>query len=217
MRVIPRTTRGYDAGKREIGRKQHIAVDTDGRLLLVNLTSADISDSAGAQVILAAIRKRWPWLKHPVADGVHDRGKLMSKAAFLDVVVEIVRRIDHELGCKVLPKVGGRAHLRLDGPLALGTQLRGRARRFRGDPPSNWWTPLIRSKGARKAFDGDEDATGAHPRIQAGGGGPAGEQRTAALLSVQPDHSPECSEYAIHYGVRRIAQLQDSHVEADLL
>ena len=35
-----------------LGRKRHIAVDTDGRLLMINLTSADISDSAGAQTEL---------------------------------------------------------------------------------------------------------------------------------------------------------------------
>ena len=61
--------RGYDAGKKISGRKRHITVDTDGRLLMVNLTTADISDSAGAQVILDAIRKRWPWIKHLFADG----------------------------------------------------------------------------------------------------------------------------------------------------
>ena len=44
--------RGYDAGKKVTGRKRHIAVDTDGRLLMLNLTTADISDSAGAQMIL---------------------------------------------------------------------------------------------------------------------------------------------------------------------
>lgn len=53
-------TRGYDAGKKIAGRKRHIAVDTDGRLLMVNLTPADISDSAGAQAILDDIHKRWP-------------------------------------------------------------------------------------------------------------------------------------------------------------
>ncbi|TWB21654.1 transposase [Nitrospirillum bahiense] len=37
-------TRGYDAGKKVVGRKRHIAVDTDGRLLMVKLTPADISD-----------------------------------------------------------------------------------------------------------------------------------------------------------------------------
>ncbi|MGE3743994.1 MAG: IS5 family transposase [Geminicoccaceae bacterium] len=98
------TTRGYDAGKKVLGRKRHIAVDTDGRLLMVNLTSADVADSTGAQAILAAIRKRWPWLKHLFADGAYDRGKLMSKAAFLDFVLEIVRRSDQEPGFKLLPR-----------------------------------------------------------------------------------------------------------------
>ncbi len=41
-------TRGYDGAKKIVGRKRHIAVDTDGRLLMVNLTTADIADSAGA-------------------------------------------------------------------------------------------------------------------------------------------------------------------------
>ena len=96
--------RGFDAGKKVTGRKRHIAVDTDGRLLMVNLTTADISDSAGAQVILDAIRKRWPWLKHLFADGAYDRGKLLDKATFLDFVIEIVRRTDAEPGFKVLPR-----------------------------------------------------------------------------------------------------------------
>ena len=96
--------RGYDAGKKIVGRKRHIAVDTDGRLLMVNLTTADISDSAGAQMILHAIRTRWPWIKHLFADGAYDRRKLMEKAAFEDFVIEIVRRIDAEPGFKVLPR-----------------------------------------------------------------------------------------------------------------
>ena len=53
-------TRGYDAGKKIVGRKRHIAVDTDGRLLMVNLTTADISDSAGAQAILEASASAGP-------------------------------------------------------------------------------------------------------------------------------------------------------------
>jgi putative transposase len=73
--------RGYDAGKKIVGRKRHIAVDTDGRLLAVNLTTADISDSAGTQPILDAIRKRWPWMKHLFADAAYDRRTLLDKAA----------------------------------------------------------------------------------------------------------------------------------------
>jgi len=96
--------RGYDAGKKVTGRKRHIAVDTDGRLLMLNLTTADISDSAGAQMILDAIRKRWPWVKHLFADGAYDRAQLMDKAAFLEFVIEVVRRIEGTEGFHVLPR-----------------------------------------------------------------------------------------------------------------
>jgi transposase len=96
--------RGYDAAKKTVGRKRHIAVDTDGRLLMVNLTTADIADSSGAQMILHAIRQRWPWIKHLFADGAYDRRKLMDKAAFEDFIIEIVRRVDVEPGFKVLPR-----------------------------------------------------------------------------------------------------------------
>jgi transposase len=96
--------RGFDAAKKIVGRKRHIAVDTDGRLLMVKLTPADISDSAGAQTILDGIRKRWPWVKHLFADGAYDRLKLMDKASYLDFVVEVVRRCDDQKGFKVLPR-----------------------------------------------------------------------------------------------------------------
>ena len=100
----PGAKRGYDAAKKTVGRKRHVAVDTDGRLLMVNLTPADISDSAGAQMILDAIRKRWPWLKHLFADGAYDRTQLMDKAAFLDFVIEVIKRSDDQKGFEVLPR-----------------------------------------------------------------------------------------------------------------
>ena len=96
--------RGYDAGKKIVGRKRHIAVDTDGRLLMINLTTADISDSAGAQMILDQIRKRWPWVKHLFADGAYDRRTLMDKAAYKDFVIEVIKRIDGQKGFEVLPQ-----------------------------------------------------------------------------------------------------------------
>ena len=100
----PGAQRSFDGGKKIVGRKRHVAVDTDGRLLLVNLTPAGISDSAGAQMVLETIRKRWPWIKHLFADGSYDRGKLMDKAAYLDFVIEVVRRIEEQEGFKVLPR-----------------------------------------------------------------------------------------------------------------
>lgn len=87
-------TRGYDAAKKTVGRKRHVAVDSNGPLLMVNLTTADISDSAGTQAILDALRKRWSWIRHLFADGAYDRRRLLDKAAFLEFVIEVVHRID---------------------------------------------------------------------------------------------------------------------------
>lgn len=104
VRASHAPARGYDAGKKILGRKRHIAVDTDGRLLMVNLTTADIPDSAGAQAVLDGIARRWPWVRHLFADGAYDRHKLMDKAAYLDFVVEIVRRCDDQKGFVILPR-----------------------------------------------------------------------------------------------------------------
>ena len=97
-----RGTRGYDGAKKIVGRKRHIAVDTDGRLLMVNLTTADIADSTGAQAVLDALVKRWPRIKHLFADSAYDRRQLLDKAAFLDFTVEIVKRT--EAAFVVLPR-----------------------------------------------------------------------------------------------------------------
>ena len=53
-------------------------------------------------MILEAISKRWPWLKHVFADSAYDRGLLMDKAAFLDFVIEIVRKMEDQQGFEVL-------------------------------------------------------------------------------------------------------------------
>ncbi len=94
--------RGLDGAKKTIGRKRHIAVDTEGRLLMVNLTTGDIADSTGAQAVMDALRKRWPWIKHLFADGAYDRRQMLDKALFLEFMIEIVRRPDK--GFTILPR-----------------------------------------------------------------------------------------------------------------
>jgi putative transposase len=75
----------------------------DGRLLMVNLTSADVQDAAGAEAIVAAVRKRWPWLKLLFADGAYDRGRLMSAAASRDFMAEVVLKLEGQQGFQPLP------------------------------------------------------------------------------------------------------------------
>jgi hypothetical protein len=91
-------------GKRIVGRKRPIAVDTASRLLMVNLVSADIAHSIGAQMILEAIFRRWPWVKHLFADGAYDRLRLRDKASYLDFVLEVIQRHDGVKGFEVQPR-----------------------------------------------------------------------------------------------------------------
>lgn len=44
--------RGYDAGKKILGRKRHVVVDTLGWVLAVVVTSAALPDGAGARLVL---------------------------------------------------------------------------------------------------------------------------------------------------------------------
>jgi hypothetical protein len=90
-------TRRYDTGKKIVGRKRHIAVDTDGRLLMVKLDDGghlrqrgDADDSRRDPQALAVgealVRRRRP---QPPADA--------GQGHFLDFVVEIIRRSDDQM------------------------------------------------------------------------------------------------------------------------
>ena len=43
-------------------------------------------------------------MKHVFADGAYDRLELMDKAAYMEFVVEIIRRSDAQKGFEVLPR-----------------------------------------------------------------------------------------------------------------
>jgi transposase len=96
--------RGYDANKKIRGRKRHVAVDSDGRLLMVNLTPADMADSTGAEWVLVALKKRWPWVKHLFADAAYDRRRLLDEATMLGFIVEVVRKLEDQHTFVPLPR-----------------------------------------------------------------------------------------------------------------
>jgi putative transposase len=70
----------------------------------MNLTPADVADSTGAQMVLDALRKRWPWVKHLFGDAAYDRRTLMDKAAFMDFTIEVVRKLEGQQGFAVQPR-----------------------------------------------------------------------------------------------------------------
>lgn len=61
--------RGYDAGKKVVGRKRHILVDTLGLILLVCVHAANVQDRDGARLLLRPLRERFGWLRCIWADG----------------------------------------------------------------------------------------------------------------------------------------------------
>jgi hypothetical protein len=99
-------SRGYDAGKRVNGRYQewHVAVDTNGLLLVVLVSIASVQDRDGARPLLARLRQihhRISWVR---ADGGY-AGKLVTWAKDrLALTVEIVKRSDDAKGFVVLPR-----------------------------------------------------------------------------------------------------------------
>jgi len=44
--------RGYDAGKKIVGRKRHLLVDTEGLILKLRVHAADLQDRDGATLVL---------------------------------------------------------------------------------------------------------------------------------------------------------------------
>lgn len=61
--------RGYDAGKKIMGRKRHLLVDTLGLILQVVVHSAAIQDRDGARLVLPVLLQRFGWLRCIFADG----------------------------------------------------------------------------------------------------------------------------------------------------
>lgn len=55
--------RGYDGGKKILGRKQHLVVDILGLLLIINVHSARIRDRAGTNSVLEALLVKFPALE----------------------------------------------------------------------------------------------------------------------------------------------------------
>lgn len=60
--------RGYDAGKKMVGRKRHLLVDTLGMILAVVVHPANIQDRDGAKLVLQKV-KWFGWLRLVYADG----------------------------------------------------------------------------------------------------------------------------------------------------
>lgn len=105
---MARTDRGFDGGKKVKGRKRHIAVDTEGLLLGVKVTAANVQDRTGARLVLAMLATMLLRVTKVWADGGYRSGPLEKWLLGLrpgsPIALEVVKRSDDLKGFVVLPR-----------------------------------------------------------------------------------------------------------------
>ena len=104
---VAREETGYDAGKRVKGRKRHILVDTLGLLMVVVVHAANVSETAGARLVLTKLERRFWRLRLIWLDGGYMDSLLAwvtTLARWRKVRIEQVTRSDEQKGFVVLPK-----------------------------------------------------------------------------------------------------------------
>jgi len=96
--------RGYDAGKKVMGRKRHLLVDVLGLVLAILVLPANIQDRDGGWRILEAARQMYSSLTKVWADGAY-AGEFVQRARQeLMIDVEIVNKPPNTHTFRVLPR-----------------------------------------------------------------------------------------------------------------
>lgn len=92
--------------KKVVGRKRHIIVDTEGNLLALGCTAANIGDRAGLLRLLEVVRQRFPRVRILWADAGYAGKAIIAEVARLSgIVLEIV---DQPAGARRFTPVPGR-------------------------------------------------------------------------------------------------------------
>ena len=100
----PQGERGFDAAKKVVGRKRHVAVDIDGRLLAVGVTAASVQDQAGGIPLVKRLVRLCPWITTVVVDGGYKATFIEAVRGMANRAVEVVKRPDFAKGFVLLPK-----------------------------------------------------------------------------------------------------------------
>jgi len=99
-----RGPRGYDAGKKTTGRKRHALVDTEGLLTELVVHPADVSESAGAKLVLTKAKMAGRALGKIWVDGGYQQGCVAWAEAELGYPLDVVARPPGSHGFAVLPR-----------------------------------------------------------------------------------------------------------------
>ena len=86
-------SKGYDAAKKGAGIKRHVAVDTQGLPQFIHVTTANVTDRAGALAAFALRKEALAAVTNLLADGGYSGEKFaQSVKELLGCSVQVVKR-----------------------------------------------------------------------------------------------------------------------------
>lgn len=100
---VPTDTQGTDAGKKIVGRKRSIVVDTLGLLLLVMVTAASVSANEAGKQLLSQIDADHPTITKAWVDTGY-KTQAIEHGAALGIDVDVVPRNTQVKGFSVVPR-----------------------------------------------------------------------------------------------------------------
>ncbi|MGY3676853.1 transposase [Streptomyces sp. TE33382] len=100
---VPAAGQGIKAGKKIVGHKRSIVIDTAGIALGVLVTAASVQDSTAGRTLIERIADEHPTIRETWVDGGY-RQHLVEHAAALGIDMHIVRRDPTTRGFSVLPR-----------------------------------------------------------------------------------------------------------------
>ncbi|MFD9339616.1 IS5 family transposase [Streptomyces sp. NPDC060028] len=100
---VPASSLGIDAGKKIVGRKRSIVIDTIGLLLAVLVTAAGVQDPVAGTRLLDQVAAEHPGIRKVWVDGGY-RQHLVEHAATLNIDMEITARTPGTRGFTPIPK-----------------------------------------------------------------------------------------------------------------
>ena len=98
--------RGYDGGKKVVGRKRHIAVDVEGSPIVVEVHKASVQDRDGAAAVIVALLEVAVHVRKLFADSAYAGPRLQDALKDLGVsqLIEIVPKAKDAKGFTVLSR-----------------------------------------------------------------------------------------------------------------
>ncbi|MER7849933.1 IS5 family transposase [Kitasatospora sp. NPDC096077] len=100
---VPTATQGIDAGKKIVGRKRSLVVDTLGLLLLVMVTAASVSDNDAGKQLLTQVATTYPTITKAWVDTGY-KTQAVEHGAKLGIDVDVVPRNAQVKGFSVVPR-----------------------------------------------------------------------------------------------------------------